>query len=801
MPDHKQANYPYLLLCIALIFGSCFAGAENTTTFSHLDWVPRSDFSVYEDARLKETPSYCRGTFLEPEFDTKPSLGLPSQKPPEQGQVITYSNKVIHLPNVSTEFRGNVELFHDQFRLMSESIIYRIDQNSITLPEAITLREPGFLLQGARAHFDLNSGQINFWDTQYVLHTQHIHGQAKKLKRKGDTTTISSGTYTSCSPSDWPIWRLRTQKMKLNASSGWGSAQNARLEVFRVPVLYFPYLHFPIDDRRKTGLLFPTISSSDLGGIDTSLPLYLNLAPNYDATITPRYISRRGTLYQGEFRYMNDFGQGALSLNSLRGDDQVIATQQSGDTSSETVQQLESNRVYASWSHSGRYGQHWSSHAQAEYASDEEYFHDFGNDFNTSNLTYLNRSASLLYREQFWQLSTTLKGFQTIDEDITEENRPYMQLPVIALSANYPLSKYIDFRLEAESAYYVRELDAPLADNLEGNRLRLVPELQATFSSAWGHIIPRVKVQQLSYSLESDAESENITVPLFSLDSSLFFERDFEWSNAHYRQTLDPRLFYLYAPTKHQDHLPNFDSSELTFNYSQLFRDSRFSGGDRFADYNQLSLGLSSTVSSRDSGEELFSVALGQAFFLKDPHVSLLESNDTPERSPVSGYLFLRPAEKWLLNASFSWDADHNVHEENSFGASYLGDIGQLFNVEFRSRESRTDASYNQRDRSRQSKVSFAWPLNPRWKALGYWHYNIKDQINLEGDLSIETLVGIQYENCCVQVKILNHRYLQEQLNELTPKRQLRLQIQLKGLANLDDQVSEILKRTIPNYQ
>ena len=292
-----------------------------------------------------------------------------------------------------------------------------------------------------------------------------------------------------------------------------------------------------------------------------------------------------------------------------------------------------------------------------------------------------------------------------------------------------------------------------------------------------------------------------MTVPLFSLDTGLFFERNFEWKNAHYRQTLDPRLFYLYAPTKSQGHLPNFDSSELTFNYSQLFRDSRFSGGDRFADYNQISLGLSSAVSSRDSGEEVFSIALGQAFFLKDPEVRLLESNDAPERSPISGYLFLRPADKWLLNASFSWNGDHNIHEENSFGATYLGDIGQLFNIEFRSRENRVNASFNGRDRSRQSKLSFAWPLSPRWKILGYWHYNIKDQLNLEGDLSIETLAGVQYENCCVQVKILNHRYLQEQLDELAPKRQLRLQIQLKGLANLDDQVSDILQRTIPHYQ
>lgn len=809
VPHQITHTIRYLFLGFASLFAlitSWWVYAENSTAapenpYAHLDWVPRKSFQAVDDPRLENVPSYCRGAFLEPE---KYSFASGRPEPPattkKTRQITTYSNSVLHTPGVSTEFQGNVELLQDNFRLLSDSIIYRIDQNSITLPEPITLREPGFLLRGERAFIDLDSGQLNFWNTQYVLHDQHIHGSAKKLKRKGDTTTITSGSYSSCPPDQKPIWQLRAQKMRLNATTGWGSTRNARLEIYNIPVLYFPYLQFPLDDRRKTGLLFPSISSSELGGIDTSLPLYLNLAPNYDATLIPRYIRRRGTLYQGEFRYLNKYGLGSINLKSLRNDQQIIAAQ-NADPADDALQEFDPNRSYASWRHNGSHGPHWSSFAFAEYASDEEYFHDFGNDFNTASQTHLNRTATLLYRHQYWQLRTSLRGFQTIDDDIAEGDRPYMQLPILELNANYPLSSRIDLSLRGESSYYVREVNDPLVENVEGNRFRVESGLRATYSSAWGHIIPTLRLQQLSYALESGGESENITVPLFSLDSGLFFERDFTWKNDRYRQTLDPRFFYLYAPEKSQDSLPNFDSSELTFNYSQLFRDSRFSGGDRIADYNQISLGLSSTVSSRDSGEELVSIALGQAFFLEDPQVRLLPAIDSPERSPISGYLSFRPVKNWLLNASFSWNADHNIHEENSFGATYLSDMDYLFNLEFRSRESRRDRSYNLRERTRQSKVSFVWPLHPRWKLIGYWHYNIKDQENLNGDLSIETLIGAQYENCCIQVKILNHRYLQEQFDELKPKRQLRLQIQLKGLANLDDQVSEILARTIPYYR
>ena len=801
------SNFGLALCCLLIAFHTAAANpstpARITETSAEqrpdtltgtLDWVPRSDFKRYSDPRLSTVPAYCSGTFLDPNADY-------AADNTENNTLTAFSNKTIHTPNESSIFSGNVKLNHNQFHLFSETVIYKPLENNIQLPEPVILREPGFMLKGERAFFDLDNGLINFWQAQYVLHEQNIHGSASQLQREGDTTTISQGVYSSCPPADWPIWQLRSSKMKLNASTGWGSAQNVRLELFRMPVLYLPYIQFPIDDRRKTGLLFPSIASGDLGGIDFALPLYLNIADNYDALLIPRYIRRRGTLNQGQFRYLNKLGRGSLTLAMLKEDQQVLNAKTAASATASSIAELDTQREFASWHHYGRYGPNWSSSIIGEYISDEEYFHDFGTDFNTSNQTHLKRSAAITYLNEFWRFNATLTSFQTIDEDIPEADLPYLQLPALTLTGSQALSEYLDFTFTGENIYFVRDINNSAEPNPEGSRLRIEPGLRAAFRSPWGFITPALKLKQLSYWLEGSDSPEDVTVPLFSLDTGLFFERDIKLGTTNYRQTLDPRLFYLYAPSKQQDQLPNFDSSELTFNYNQLFRDNRFSGGDRIADYNQVSLGLSTTVSSHDSGKNLFTAALGQAFFLDKSEVRLLTAEGAPEQSPVSGQLSLQLNSNWLIRSSFSWNSEHNINEENSIAASYQPGNNKLINLEFRSRETLLDGSYNQRDRSRQSKLSFAWPLHPRWKVLGYWHYNIKDQAKLSGDLTIESLVGLEYENCCVQVKLLNHRYLQEQFDVLTPKRQLRIQLQLKGLANLDDQVSDILQRTIPYYE
>lgn len=787
--------------CMGLLPALPLLAGSEQPSYTDIDWINRKNFDTRHDDRLNAVPAYCKGTFLEPGME-QDELALKNDSKTQD--VKAFSNEVSHTPGITTEFKGNVALRYDDFRLYSDAIIYRMDQNTLTLPTAMVLREPGFLLRGERAFFDLDNGEVDFWNTTYVMHQQHAHGHAAQLRRKKDITVIREGTYTTCPPSEHPVWQLRTHKMKLDATSGWGSAQHARIEVHDVPVLYLPYMEFPIDDRRKTGLLFPSISNT-AGGLDFSLPLYLNLAPNYDATLTPRYLNGHGTLFQNELRYLNQVGLNSLTVSALNNDEKILAAQEAAQAQNTRLSGVNPDRLYASVRHNGQLQPNLSSTVSADYVSDEEYFHDFGQDFQTSTQTYLNRSASLFYSDTYWSASAGLKGFQVIDKDIPLTSRPYSQLPVLTFTGQYPLSSQLDFLLQGENSYFYRETTDPALSNPEGDRLRLTPGLQAMFSSDWGHLSPTLKIKQLSYWLKSDnpispEQTEDITVPVFSLDSGLFFERDLNWAGKSYRQTLDPRVFYLYSPQKNQQNLPNFDSSELTFSYSQLFRDSRFSGGDRIADYNQLSLGLGTSIAAQDSGNELLSLSLGQAFFIEDPSVRLLPDQSHPESSPISGFATLHLSRNWRVNSGATWNSDLNIMESNSLGLTYLGDIGELLSVELYSRERLNEVSAKY-DLSQQSKLGFAWPLHPQWKMIGYWHYNLKDLPNLEGDLSIENLLGLQYENCCVQIKLLNHRYLLEQFNEVKPMRQLLVQLELKGMANFDDRVTEILQRTIPNYQ
>lgn len=787
--------------CAGQMIGLPVFAASEQPSYAELDWVDKRQFSQVHDERLNAVPAYCQGTFLEPD-QTKDELAL--QHDENLQDVKAFSNELNLVPGISSEFKGHVALRYEKFRLYSDSVIYRIDQNTLTLPDSIVLREPGFLLRGDHAFLDMDNGEVDVWNPTYVMHQQHAHGHAAQLRRKGDTTVIRQGTYTTCPPSEHPIWQLRAHKMALDTNSGWGSAQHARIEVNDVPVMYLPYMEFPLDDRRKTGLLFPTIANT-AGGLDFSLPLYLDLAPNYDATLTPRYINGHGTLFQNEMRYLNQEGLNSLTVNAINNDQKILKAEQAAQTQNTTLSNINPDRLFVSVRHAGQLSPNLSSSVSADYVSDEEYFHDFGLDFQTKTQTYLNRSASLSYNETYWSASAGLKGFQVIDKDTPLTSRPYSQLPVLTFNGHYPLSSQLDFIFQSEDSYFYRGTTDPSLINPEGDRLQLSPGLQAMFSSPWGHISPTLKVKQLSYWLKNEGPlssetTEDITVPVFSLDSGLFFERDLDWAGKSYRQTLDPRIFYLYSPRKNQQNLPNFDSSELTFDYSQLFRDSRFSGGDRIADYNQVSLGLSTSIDSQESGNEVLNFSLGQAFFIENPTVRLLPDQSNAESSPITGSATLHLTRNWLLNNGFTWNSDINLIESNTFGVVYLGDIGELLSLELYSRE-RLNAATSTYIPSEQSKLGFAWPLHPQWKMIGYWHYNLKDQPNLKGDLSIENLLGLQYENCCVQIKLLNHRYLLEQFNVVQPTHQLLLQLQLKGMANFDDRVTEILQRTIPNYQ
>lgn len=772
---------------------------NSKAPYAYLDWLPREQFQFIDDPTLDDVPSYCSGAFYAPQPATPGARGL----------VVAEADNADHNPGSTSTLSGSVQVTQDNRSFHSETIHFDHQLNQASMPGKTQFREPGLLILGNDAEIDLGKNRIEIKSAQYVLHEQHVHGSAEHLQKDNDITLIDNGVYTSCPPAKNPIWQLRSQQMRLNQTTGWGTAKNVRVEIYRVPLLYIPYFKFPIDDRRQSGFLFPNIALSNLGGVDITVPYYFNIAPNYDLTYSPRYIRRRGALHQGEFRYLNQLGEGQIVLAQLSSDQQVADQREtlntSANTDTEAAVNADSSRRFAALRHEGQYRSNWTSRINAQYASDEDYFQDLGSDFSINNRTHLQRQADLIYSGEHWDFSGSLQGFQTLDEDLTDTSKPYFQLPLLKLTTLQTPREWLALGLHSEYVYFDRNADDSVLVNPTGHRLQIQPSISFPYQPMWGFITPTLKIKHLQYHIngmnEEVTDTPSVTVPVFNLDSGLYFERDLTWGNDRYLQTLDPRLFVLHAPYRNQDNLPDFDTASLTHSYNQLFRDRRFSGGDRIGDHDQVSLGISSSLFDATTGEEQLQLLLGQSFFLKDRQVSLIEGEiDSQEQSPISGELRLNAIKDWQLSGSFSWDADHNINQANTLSATYLPGNGRLLQLALYSREQTQGLDFDGRERSRQSKLSFAMPLKPQWSLLGHWNYNLKEQDTLDGNTTLESYLGVEYENCCLQARLINHRFLRQTDNELKPSQQIMLQLQLKGLANFDDNVLSIIERTIPGY-
>lgn len=773
---------------------------DATNPYAYLNWIPRKQFDQYNSPALEATPAFCGGAYL-------PPIDIQENTLTSSSVVTAYANKAQHWPGDNSTLIGNVEVQQGGLKFEADEVFFDYKSGIAQAPAKLRMNVDGMMMLGENAKIDLLNQSLQLAQIEYVIYKAHIWGSAKHIHKDKNITSLKKATYTTCEPDDRPSWRLRAGKIHLNTQSGWGSATNVWLDLFNVPLLYVPYFRFPIDDQRHTGLLFPSISSGENGGIDFTQPFYINLAPNYDLTLSPRRIPSRGILWQSEFRYLGKNRKGKLELANLDNDKQIVDSQEEfRNNPGSTPIDLEPERRFASWQHQGRHGKYWRSKVSMEYASDEDYFQDFGSSLDISNTTHLLRMLDVNYNRKHWAFSGKFQGYQTLDENIADENLPYSQLPRLQLSGLFPLNAYLNYLLNTEYVFFDRNINDPSSSNITGQRMQIETGVQLNYEPLWGYLTPTLKARHITYSLEDQNSDERstpeTTVPVLSLDSGLFFERKFKWGGRHYLQTLDPRLFYLYTPFEDQNSQPDFDTTALTDSYYQLFRERRFTGGDRIGDNNQVSLGLNSSILGANDGRERAYFRFGQGFFLDSRKVQLNSASvDESEQTPISGEFGLIINRNWILHTTFTWDADRNINEENTVGITYKPGNGRLASVEYRARDTVIGNDFDSPEQRRQSKFSFALPLHSQWTTLGYWYFNLKDQDNLPGSTTLESFIGLEYENCCIKARLLNHRYIREQENELEPRQQLLLQLQLKGLANFDDNVAKLIAIGIPAYE
>jgi LPS-assembly protein len=788
------------LLCLCSLLLSCNLLAQGTDDVEgHTEsvlkklvvdpysfrWLPTSQLTV---PQKQQVAPFCHGLYIYPALDAPVDEPEKSSNLAEQPIQIS-ADQIEHQGASGSSMSGSIEIKQGSRRFTADSLTIDNDQRRLGLKDHIMISDPEMVLLAKQAEVDLDSNESELKDAKYLLLESKLRGTAQMLQRDAENKVrIKQGSFSSCEPSD-ESWVFYADRMELNLDSGFGSASGMHLELGGIPVFYAPYIYFPIDDQRHTGFLMPSIGSSSDAGFELVTPYYINLADNYDMTLTPRLMSERGLLLETEFRYLGERQQGWIDLSWLPGD--------RGDINPALGLQQYPDRWLVGWHHSHQFGDNWTSQINFNRVSDIDYFRDL--DFSgliSGNPNHLDQSIRLGYDSASWSMALQYQDYQTVDQDLIS---PYGMRPRLSLVGR-DLFQQTPFEFDLTTEYtdfYRDNLLLTGTDRVNGKRLVLTPELRYPFEFSWGYIRPAIKYWYRSYDLIDqtagfDPEPE-VAVPVVSLDAGLAFERHLEVKGDDWLQTLEPRIYFLNAEHESQSTLPNFDSELNRFSYAQLFRDNRFSGSDRIGDTQQLSLAISSQLVNA-SGQRVLDAGLGRIFYFKDREVRLsgLPSNsDMADHSPVAGYL-----RYWYsnsLNLSVGAAADRRYLTDADMQLQYRKDHRHLMRIGYRF--SRSD---DLNERIEQPGFSGIWGVDDRWTLVAHWDYDVAQ------NRTLDALAGLQYDECCWMTSVYARKWIADgNLSSVAvqSKNAVFVQFQLKGFGGIGDKLDQIVRSNMPNFE
>ena len=697
----------------------------------------------------------------------------------------TFPLEVIATEMSSRESRveadGDVEVRQGNRRLAAGSATRDETSSRVWARHDVRFDEPGLSVRGAEASLDLDSNQAMVEDAEFVLTDLQLRGRATRIARRGEIVELDSATVTSCPPGA-ARWQIRARSIRLDAAADTATSRHARLQLGGVPVFYSPYLRFPVSDQRSSGLLVPDIYEGR-DGIDLSVPYYINLAPNYDATLTPRWIARRGLGVEGEIRHRSRQTDTELDAAFLPGDRDYDGEFARTDAANAQGGFSPSDRWSLDIEHRGRWGD-FATEVDVAAVSDNDYFGDFALEDGVASRVALERRGEIGYRRGGLEARLLAQGFQRLESG----PRSYRRLPEIGVSYAGSLAGPLGWSMGAAWASF----DSPASAAVSGERLHFDPRMRLALNRPWGFVNLSGGVRRTRYDLANapvgiDPRPRR-QIGIGVLDAGLFLERDVSLSSGRATQTLEPRLYYLRQSYADQDALPRFDATELTFSYRQLFRDNRYAGLDRIGDANRLSMGVASRLLDA-TGAEVLAARLGALVHFDVPQVGLgLAPRPDPD---LVGELAGRLGGVRIVSR-LAWDAGGGELGELGTGLAYRRDPRRIVNIAYRRRFPDID----------QTDVALHWPvpgLGDRVSVFGRWNHDWR-----HGQI-IESFAGLAYATCCLAVKLLWHRTMDAARNlpgsATTPESGLMLQISFKGLGGFGSKVDSRLVRGIKGYR
>lgn len=741
-----------------------------------LNFYSRRELAAFPPALVPPVYPACGGAYV-----ARPLPPIDGDVSGPGGSVYMAADRMTLDESGQSGAEGNVEVRYGQNLMRADSVRVSPRRDQLELSGGVLLQDPAMTLEADKAALTLDGSGSHIVNARYALHEAHARGSAATIERSGTwRVTVDDGQYTTCEPGQ-DTWYLGAGEITLDQESGWGTARDMWLHVQSVPVLYLPWVTFPIDRRRQSGVLYPTVKVSSGNGADLAVPYYINLDPQYDLLLRPRWIEKRGPLLEGEFRYLHgspsdSVGQGSLGVGWIGADARF------GDEERHVVR----------FSHVGNPKRPWQVLADATHVSDDQYLDDLGTQLSVNRDSHLDQVLQTSWTDAHWSALLRVQDFQTIDPTIAPADRPYRRLPQLAVSGGWPVTKEGGVRIEGLGEIARFDRDAAGVPNPVGVRARADVRVEAGLHDAAYRLVPALRLRHVAYALDeaTDAaagERPSATVPTATLDGVIFLERALAAGGGGWTQTLEPRLYALWTPEEDQDALPVFDSSVLTFGYEQLFRDNRYTGGDRIGDARQVSVALESRVLDAEGGERL-RVGIGQAAHFADRQVRLSPDDPagTDDRSPLVLDAAVHLSPRSLLRTEAQWSDEEGEFVRGGVRLHWQDEAFRTLNAAWRYEDPGID----------QTELSGLLPVDERWNLVGLWLYDA------QAGRSLEAIGGVEYESCCWRARVLARRTLDRTADgtELEPDRSVVFEVELKGLGALGEKISTELANDIPGY-
>ena len=721
--------------------------------------------------------SQCGPGFRMPERPVSEATGQES----DSGTFYISADEADFVEGGVSVLTGNVEVERGTQLLRTDELVHAQPDGTIDARGNVRIWDQGVFVAGDRARAQTERDATTIEPAvSFMLEDRHGHGDAAGIALLGNERLVArDATYTTCDPGDVD-WRITADSVEFDRVESTGTARDMWLEFKGQRVFYLPWISFPLGSQRKSGFLTPTLGSSGSGGVEVTTPYYFNLAPDYDATLAARTMSERGVQAQGEFRFLSrTYGSGRFAAQHLPFD-----------------AKFDDDRTAFDLAHGHRWSQRWSTDARFEWVSDPAYFEDLGSSLSLSSRTHLPRRFDARYRGDGWDALVRFQDFMTLDRTST---RPYARLPWILVGTNLPEKNHApNVGATAELTYFERR------SRTSGTRVDLRPTLTWPMQTAGTFLVPKATLHVTGYDLHRIEAGSSLDdgptrlLPSFSLDGGMFLERPVTLAGKSLTHSVEPRLYYLLVPYDRQDHLPNFDAGRPGFSFAQLFRENRFSGGDRIGDANQMTVSLTSRLLD-ERGGELARASIGQIRYFRDRKVALDETAEaeTMRSSDLVAEVETRPTREWRLRAGLRYDADAGRTGKNALNVRYQPDRRSVVNAGYRLvRDSGPSRTIEQVD------LSFAWPLGANWRTVGRWTFALNEDRNR----TQEAFGGLEYESCCWGFRAVARRFRRSGARtdgDDSYSNGLYFQLVLKGLTGVGNGTgaSRLLTRGIPGYE